>query len=248
MRNVLDYLSGATPLHRLNPVAKLALATSFIIATIVTDSLFALLGLLALVYALALSAQAAPRLVSLLNIVIPVAAATLVLQLFFEQIGVPAGQALAPETIITCVKASMRLALVALPLALMLMVTRTTDLANACVEVLRIPYRYAFSFTTALRFVPMLMNEMDAIMEAQTARGVTFDSANPIKKLKLMLPLFVPLITQSVAKAEGSALAAEQRGFYLRTRESSRKRYPLRAADIAALACSAALVALGLAL
>jgi energy-coupling factor transport system permease protein len=51
-------------------------------------------------------------------------------------------------------KACLRLMGVALPLILMLSVTKLVDLANACVEVLHIPYRYAFTFTTALRFVP----------------------------------------------------------------------------------------------
>ena len=32
----------------------------------------------------------------------------------------------------------------------MLTVTKLNDLANACVEVLHVPYRYAFTFTTAL--------------------------------------------------------------------------------------------------
>ena len=48
-------------------------------------------------------------------------------------------------------------------------------------RVLHVPYRYAFTFTTALRFVPVFGQEMNAIMEAQTARGVEYDTKNPIK-------------------------------------------------------------------
>ena len=135
----------------------------------------------------------------------------------------------------------------ALPLILVLMVTKLTDLANACVEVLHVPYRYAFTFTTALRFVPVFSQEMNAIMEAQTARGVQYDTKNPFKKLQLMLPLCVPLLVSSVGRTDATALAAEQRGFYLRTRESSYKRYPLAARDWLALACCVALIALGVA-
>ena len=134
----------------------------------------------------------------------------------------------------------MRLLGVATPLLLMLMVTPLTDLANACVEKLHIPYRYAFTFTTALRFVPIFSQEMNAIMEAQTARGVEYDTKNPLKKLRLML-------LSSVGKTDATALAAEQRGFYLRTRESSYRRYPFAARDYAAFALCAALIALGVA-
>ena len=128
----------------------------------------------------------------------------------------------------------------------MLIVTKLNDLANACVEKLHIPYRYAFTFTTALRFVPVFSQEMNAIIEAQTARGVEYDTKNPIKKLKLMLPLCAPLLISSVGKTDATALAAEQRGFYLRTRESSYKRYPFAACDIAVFIVCIALIAAGL--
>ena len=49
----------------------------------------------------------------------------------------------------------------------------------------------------------------------------------------------------SVGKTDATALAAEQRGFYLRTRESSYKRYPLHGRDWVAIALSVALVAVG---
>ena len=94
----------------------------------------------------------------------------------------------------------------------MLTVTKLNDLSNACVEVLHIPYRYAFTFTTALRFVPVFSQEMNAIMEAQTARGVDYDSKSPIRRMQLMLPLCVPLLVSSVGKTDATALAAEQRG------------------------------------
>ena len=130
---------------------------------------------------------------------------------------------------------------------LILMVTKLTDLANAAVEKLHVPYRYAFTFTTALRFVPIFGQEMNAIMEAQTARGVEFDTKNPLRKLQLMLPLCVPLLVSSVGKTDATALAAEERGFYLRDRESSFKRYPFSAGDVAAMAAAAAFIALGIA-
>ena len=110
---------------------------------------------------------------------------------------------------------------------------------------LHIPYRYAFTFTTALRFVPVFSQEMNAIMEAQTARGVEYDTKNPIRKLQLMLPLCVPLLVSSVGKTDATALAAEQRGFYLRTRESSYKRYPMVGRDVVVLVACAALVVAG---
>ncbi len=245
MLNVIDYVPGTTLLHKLNPVTKLALAAAIIAATLLVSGFPALIGLLVLTLALAAYAGVADRMLSLLKVLVPVALIMFVLQIAFTRAGNPVLGFVTDQGLVTGGKACLRLLGVALPLVLMLMVTKTTDLANACVEKLHIPYKYAFTFTTALRFVPVFSQEMNAIMEAQTARGVEFDTKNPLKRLTLMLPVCIPLLVTSVAKTDATALAAEQRGFYLRTRESSFKRYPFTALDAGAFALCAVLIVLG---
>ena len=245
MVNVIDYVPGNTLLHRLNPVTKLALAAAIIVALFLSDTFPALIGLLAITLLLGAYARVTRRMLALLKLLVPLAVVMLLLQTAFVRTGEPVFAWMTTEGLVTGSKACLRLLGVALPLVLMLMVTKLNDLANACVEKLHIPYRYAFIFTTALRFVPVFSQEMNAIMEAQTARGVEYDTANPFKKLKLMLPLCVPLLVSSVGKTDATALAAEQRGFYLRTRASSYKRYPLAARDVAVLVLCVALIALG---
>ncbi len=238
MLDVIDYTPGKSLLHRLNPVTKLAIAAAIIAATFLTQSPFALTALLALTLAIGAYAGVARRLTGLLKVLLPIVVVMFTLQVAFT----PAGEHIVAfatvDGVIGGLRACLRLVGVALPLVLMLSVTRLTDLANACVEVLHVPYRYAFTFTTALRFVPVFTREMNAIMEAQTARGVHFDTGNPI-------PVCIPLLVTSVQKTDATALAAEQRGFYLRTRASSYRRYPMTATDIAVLGCCLALVAIG---
>lgn len=245
MVNVIDYVPGDTVLHRLNPIAKLALAAGIIIATFLGDTYPMLLGLLALTLALGAYAGVFKNLLSLLKLLVPLAVVMLALQTAFVRTGDVVALWMTVDGLVTGSKACLRLLGVALPLILMLTVTKLNDLANACVEILHVPYRYAFTFTTALRFVPVFSQEMNAIMEAQTARGVEYDTKNPFKKVQLMLPLCIPLLVSSVGKTDATALAAEQRGFYLRTRASSYKRYPMGAADYAVLAASVALIVLG---
>ena len=245
MFNIIDYVPGTTLLHRLNPVTKLAIAAAIVVATFLADTYALLFALFALTLCLGAYAGVAGKLVSLLKLLIPLALITVVLQTAFVRGGTPVVLWMTTEGLITGSKAGLRLVGVALPLILMLTVTKLNDLSNACVEVLHIPYRYAFTFTTALRFVPVFSQEMNAIMEAQTARGVDYDSKSPIRRMQLMLPLCVPLLVSSVGKTDATALAAEQRGFYLRTRESSYKRYPMRTGDIVVVAGCVALIALG---
>lgn len=244
MVNVIDYVPGDTLLHRLNPVTKLAMAAAIIVATFLAGTYSMLVGLLVLTFALAAYAHAAGKLVSLLKLLVPLALVMLLFQTAFVREGETVLLWMTTDGLETGGKACLRLLGVALPLVLMLSVTKLGDLANACVEVLHVPYRYAFTFTTALRFVPIFGQEMNAIMEAQTARGVEYDTKNPLRKLRLMLPLCVPLLVTSVGKTDATALAAEQRGFYLRTRASSYRRYPLRWEDAVALVLCVALIAL----
>ena len=148
MINIIDYVPGQTLLHRLNPVTKLALAAAIIAATFLADSYALLLVLLALTFALAAYARVAGRLAPLLKVLVPLAVVMFALQLVFVRTGAPVWGIVTTDGLVTGSKVCLRLLGVALPLILVLMVTKLTDLANACVEVLHVPYRYAFTFTT----------------------------------------------------------------------------------------------------
>ena len=223
-------------------------------AAFASSSFAVLIAILAIDLAIGFAGGIGSRALSLLRGLVVAGAFLFVLQVLFIRSGealmphVPVLSLATDQGVVTAGLVVLRLIDAALPLALMLSITRLGDLANACVEVLHLPYRYAFTFTTALRFVPVFANEMSAIMEAQTARGVEFDTRNPFKKIRLMLPLCAPLLISSVARADACALAAEQRGFYLRTCESSFKRYPFAAYDAAALAFGVAIMVAGIAL
>ena len=130
-------------------------------------------------------------------------------------------------------------------LALLLSVTQMSDLSGVLVQRLHVPYKYAFTLTTAIRFIPVFADSLSGIMEAQTARGVAFDTKNPFKKLGLILPLCMPLLISSVGRIHDTAAAAEMRGFTLRTRESQSRRYTFKSGDLFAALIAAALVAAG---
>jgi energy-coupling factor transport system permease protein len=135
-----------------------------------------------------------------------------------------------------------RLIAATMPLTLMLSLTQMGDISNALNRYLRIPYKYTFVLTTAIRFIPLFSDEMAGIIEAQIARGVDFDTRNFFKKIRLLLPLCVPLLISSVRRIEGGAISAELRGFNFRGPSSGYKRYPFGLRDIAVLAFCALVV------
>ena len=246
MKGILEYIPGDTVIHRLNPVTKILLALCVCIAAFVSDSIIFLAALLLVNLAIGAAGYVFRRALKLIIGLGKVGIFLFILQLLFVREGNKLFLFVTDEGVLIASRVVLRLIGACVPLALMLAVTQMGDLTNALVKVAHIPYKYAFTLSTALRFIPLFMSEMAGIMEAQTARGVELDTAGFLRKMKLILPLCVPLLMISVRKIDGAAVAAEVRGFHLRTRKSGYKTYPFRTADITALLFCAALIAVGI--
>ena len=77
---------------------------------------------------------------------------------------------------------------------------------------LHIPvHEIAMMMSIALRFIPILIEEMNKIMKAQMARGADFETGGLVKKAKNMVPLLVPLFVSAFRRANDLALAMEAR-------------------------------------
>ena len=252
MSSFLEYVPGTSLLHRMNPVAKLAAAALFAVACFCSSNLVFLAVLLAVGFALAATCGMMRPAIGLAKAVFAFSLILAVVQILTT----PSGAVLAElpwgyigtGSLLAALTTIVRLAAAAIPLFLVFYVTKTNDLANAAVKVLHVPYKYAFTFTSTVHFIPVFMNDMKGVMEAQTARGVEFDRGGIVQKARLMVPLCVPLLVSSVRKTNSAAIAAEVRGFNLRTAASGYKEYPMRVLDATALAGGALLVALAVAL
>lgn len=78
---------------------------------------------------------------------------------------------------------------------------------------IKIPVRYAVLVTGIIfRFIPLLLDEMRGIVKTQIIRGA-FAKARGFGKLKILIPLFVPLILQTFRKAQNLADALTARYF-----------------------------------
>ena len=252
MSSFLEYVPGTSPLHRMNPVAKLAAAAAFALACFCSSNLAFLAVLLAAGFALAATCGMVRPAIGLAKAVFAFSLILAVVQVLTTPSGavlveLPWGS-VGTGSLLAALTTVVRLVAAAIPLFLVFYVTKMNDITNAVVKVLHVPYKYAFTFTSTIHFIPMFMNDMKGIMEAQTARGVEFDAGGIVRKVRLMVPLCVPLLVSSVRKTNSAAIAAEVRGFNLRTATSGYKEYPFVAADVAAMAGSLALVAIAVAL
>jgi energy-coupling factor transport system permease protein len=77
---------------------------------------------------------------------------------------------------------------------------------------LKLPiHEIAMMMSIALRFIPILVDETDKIIKAQTARGADFESGNILQRAKSMVPILVPLFVSAFRRANDLAMAMEAR-------------------------------------
>lgn len=69
----------------------------------------------------------------------------------------------------------------------------------------------AMMMTIALRFIPTILEEMDKITKAQTARGADFETGSLMNRAKSLIPLLVPLFVNALKRADELAVAMEAR-------------------------------------
>ena len=72
-------------------------------------------------------------------------------------------------------------------------------------------HELAMMMSIALRFIPVLLEETDKIMKAQTARGADFETGSLVRRAKALIPLLVPLFISAFRRADELAVAMECR-------------------------------------
>jgi energy-coupling factor transport system permease protein len=96
--------------------------------------------------------------------------------------------------------------------------TKIEEIAEGLVK-LKVPYRGAFAFATAIRLVPMIVATSYTIIQAQKSRGLDLDSGNVLQKTKKYLPLMIPTFISVIRSTNIFSMALESKGFgYSRNR------------------------------
>mgnify|MGYP002621602632 CR=1 FL=1 len=97
--------------------------------------------------------------------------------------------------------------------------------------------------TIALRFIPTLIDEVDKIMSAQKSRGANFESGSLMKRTKMLIPLFVPLLFNSIKRAYDLAYAMTCRCYNGGKGRTTMNALKLRLSDYIMLVLSIAFIA-----
>ena len=91
--------------------------------------------------------------------------------------------------------------------------TTSPDHLGLALEQTHIPYEFCFAFTTAVRFVPVLAEEAQTIMDAQKARGLELERGSFLKRIRNYIPILIPLIVSAIRRSLELAEAMESRAW-----------------------------------
>ena len=113
-----------------------------------------------------------------------------------------------------------------------IMTTEPRRMIYDMVERLHIPYRFAYGFYSALRFIPIFEGEIRNIMNAHAIRGTSTVEKGFVAKAKMFVTLAAPLLVSGLRKAKNTAIAMEARAFGAYTKRTQTKEYRETAAGI----------------
>jgi energy-coupling factor transport system permease protein len=124
--------------------------------------------------------------------------------------------------------------------------TTSPDHLGLALEQTHVPYEFSFAFTTAVRFVPVLAEEAQTIMDAQKARGLEMEKGNFMKRIRNYIPVLIPLIVSAIRRSLELAEAMESRAWGATKKRTNLYALKLRRGDFALLAITVGILAVAI--
>ncbi len=220
-----QYYDADSILHRLDPRVKLAFTIIYIVSLYVGSSPFCyLLAFAFLAFVIGLSKVPLRFMVRGLRSIVLILVISSLFNLFLVD-----GDVLVKFWIFRITKQGLRIAVtmvirlifLIMGSTIMTLTTTPNDLTDGMekalgfLKVIRVPvHEFGMMMSIALRFIPLLIDEVNKIMKAQMARGADFDTGGLIKKARALIPLLIPLFISAFRRAGDLALAMEARCYH----------------------------------
>ena len=217
-----QYYETSSLLHRLDARAKIAATLLYMIALLLAPDLRCLLGCAGIfLFFLQVSRVPLPVFWRSMRLIMFFVAITMLVNVFFTagdvvwnwsfikitQQGIAKGLVMSLR-ILLLIGFSSLLTLTTKPLAL------TYGLEGLFKPLARLGlpvHELTMTMSLALRFIPVIMEELRRIMEAQRARGAEFSRGGPVKRARSLIPILVPLLVCSLRRADELGQAMESK-------------------------------------
>lgn len=252
------YCEGDSFAHGLDPRTKLAFVFLYLVAAFVADSVWTIAVMAAVAVASLMASrisfgQAARMLRPFVWLLLFVVVFDVLFYggdgIIFE-LGV---LKVSTDGIAYAIKSAVRFCCMLLGTSALMYTTSPTELTDGFAMLLsplrRLGIRIdgaALALSMTLRFIPLVTEEFARVKEAQESRLADF-SGTVSGKLKVYVPVFVPLFSGALRRADTLALAIENRGYGSCGARTCIRSYGMHAYDWAVIAGSSVLLALAIA-
>ena len=220
-----QFFPGTSPIHKLDPRMKIVLSTLFIITVFLAKNpatLFCLaLITLILIFVSKISFKVIMKAIkplvfilvftALLNIFMTKGEAEPLVSFGFIEVykeGFVRASFMFVRVIIFILSSTVLLTYTTSPIAL----TDGLESLLSPLKKVKVPvHSFAMMMSIALRFIPILIEETEKIMNAQKSRGADFTNGNLVKRAKALIPILIPLLASAFNRADELATAMECR-------------------------------------
>lgn len=220
-----QFFPGYSPIHKLDPRTKIILAVLFIVTVFLANNpitlAFLALVTVALIFISRISFKVMFKAIkplvfiltftALLNIFLTKGEGAPLLSIWsitvYEE-GVVRAAFMFFRVIIFILSSTVLLTYTTSPISL----TDGLESLLAPLKKINVPvHAFAMMMSIALRFIPILVEETEKIMNAQKSRGADFSSGGLIKRAKALVPILIPLLASAFNRADELATAMECR-------------------------------------
>ena len=219
-----QYYESGSVIHRIDARVKILLLILIIVFIFISSNLFSILfSALGIFTIILVSGVPFSLYAKNLKAILPILLITFVINLFYGE-----GEALISFWKLSITTGglyrafymSLRIGLLIFISSALTYTTTPNDLTYA-IEKLLSPLKYvglqnavhtlAMMMTIVLRFIPILVEETQKIMNAQKARGADLENGSLMRRIKALIPILIPLLISSIRHAYELAEAMECR-------------------------------------
>ena len=218
-----QYYSGTSVIHRMDARMKFVLTMALIVILFVCRNFYSLaLGLIFVVATLLLSKVPMKMMWRSIKPLVILMLFTAVINVFYNRGGETLVSfwkiTITTTGVYTAIFTTVRIILLVVVSSLLTYTTTPTMLTDALerllspLKVIKVPvHTLAMIMTLALRFIPVLIEEIERIMNAQKARGAQLDTGKMTDRVKALVPVLIPLFISAFRRADELAMAMECR-------------------------------------
>lgn len=153
-----------------------------------------------------------------------------------------ATQLLFGGSLFTGVVLSLRLLALSSSMSWFFLSSTPEDIGRA-MSVAGFPVELTFSFTMAIRFIPVIYDEFQSIYDTQRSRGLELEKGGFRNRIRNLMPILIPLLVGTIRRTYEIADAMEVRAFGASPKRTTYRPLRLKGGDYLLFAASIILVA-----